>query len=351
MFKMQFPKSPKLYETKRKITNLPTLKLENKNEYEEDEIGFIDNISFNNIEPKYKNNYSIISIPSTQISYDKYISFLCELEMFEWKEYFHRARIEYVITNMYNRLFVSYLCKTIGNDITLYSDIFTENYEPSYMFFRNTITKSPYYKNELNLDEITKKLIREKFEGKIIYTSEPIYIMEFIDDDEYQYNFFYSESIMESNTRHVFVTVTIEYLESTHYCFLFIDHEKRLVEFYDPYASKSEKEAIEFIYSCLIMLFGDYEIEDFWKTKGIQSVEEIELSNEEGFCVIWGNMMMHLKLLNINTRIIQLEELFIQECYEKKLSLYEVMLNYAYFMTRVVPRKEDKFIELEKIMI
>lgn len=349
---MQIPKSPKLYETKKEITKLdPDLDFDLDLK---DAPGFIDVIKFNNETPENEENYMILSIPKIDnVNYGKYVSFLCELEMFEWKEYFHRAHTKYITMNMFNRLFVSYLCKTIGNDITLYSDIFTENFEPMETIIDNVITKIPVYTTyTLESEQITQNLIKEKFKGKLFMnTSEPIYIKEILNGDKYLYNFFYSESIFDSNTRYVLVTVTLAYTDSSHYCFLFVDHKKKLVEFYDPYASNSKKETLEFIYSSLILLFPDYDVEEYWKTKGIQVIEELEPSNEEGFCVIWGNMMIHLKLLNMNIPIVELEKLFIEECYDKKLSLYEVMLNYAYFMTRVVPRKEYKFIELENVLI
>jgi hypothetical protein len=321
------PVSPKSYKAKKKITYL-TKKDSNKNNNKQIQIQKVDLKS-------NQNNYAILSIPeSSNIHFEeKYKSFLCELEMFEWIEYFHYVRTMYVRLDMNNRVYLSYLCRMLGNNITLYSDIFIENYELTYKYSENRIINRPIYFKSYRPDEIR---------------SEPIYIYEFYDDG-YKYNFFYSESILKSNTRYALITVTIKYIDTGHYCFLFIDHEKKIVEFYDP--DIGSKEVFEFIYSSLVLLFVDYKVEDFSKLKGIQHVETMEESNEEGFCVVWANMMIHMKLLNINTPIHEIEELFILECFEKNLPLYEVMLNYSYFMTRVISKKINPFVKLKNLLI
>lgn len=57
---------------------------------------------------------------------------------------------------------------------------------------------------------------------------------------------------------------------------------------------------------------------------------------------------MHLKLLNINIPIGDLENMFIEECESKNLSLYEVMLNYAYGMERIIQLTQEKRSKLGK---
>lgn len=44
------------------------------------------------------------------------------------------------------------------------------------------------------------------------------------------------------------------------------------------------------------------------------------------------------------------ESYIIKECAQKRLSLYEVMLNYAHFMSRIIPKDVVKYNKLEKIV-
>ena len=50
--------------------------------------------------------------------------------------------------------------------------------------------------------------------------------------------------------------------------------------------------------------------------------------------------------------IIDIEKMFIKECEDKNISLYELLLNYTYFMRRIIPIKNmDKFVMLRKLLM
>jgi hypothetical protein len=308
---------------------------------------YLDYIKFGKIIAEKQNSYELLKIPKTDsIINTDYRSFLCDLELFRLNKREHKNQVEYITSNLYSKVYITHLCKTLGNDITFYGEIMTNKHEISIaMPTDNVIIQRPIYRPPVLLEEI--EFLKKK-NLKNVRISMPIFIKENEYNEEYYYNFLYSPTIMTCDTRYALIIVIIEHRDESHFCFLFIDHEKKLVEFYDPHGRTSELDLTEFIYSCLIMLYIDYEVEDFWKMQGIQDVESEEKDN--GFCVIWGNMMIHLKLLNIDKPIIEIEKLFVSECYEKNLSIYDVMLNYAYHMTRIVPRDMNKFIPIKKIL-
>jgi hypothetical protein len=93
-------------------------------------------------------------------------------------------------------------------------------------------------------------------------------------------------------------------------------------------------------------LFEEYTINEFWKLTGLQTTENLE-RDKFGFCSVWGHMMIHLKLMNINKSLKEIEDAFILECAKEELSLYEVMLNYAYFMNRIIPSEISKFVKFD----
>ena len=79
--------------------------------------------------------------------------------------------------------------------------------------------------------------------------------------------------------------------------------------------------------------FKKYNSSDFWLTQKI--IENTE--QDKGFCVVWGNIMLNLKLLNISMNMRDIEKYFIAYCNRKNYSTYEVMLNYAEYMKRIIP--------------
>jgi hypothetical protein len=161
----------------------------------------------------------------------------------------------------------------------------------------------------------------------------------------------YSPDILKKDKRYSIINVQIlsDENKSNHYTFIFLDHEKKTVEYYDPHGSSILQSTVTIVLACLKTVFKGYTINKFWEIAGMQVTEAIE-KDEEGFCVIWGHMMMHLKLLNLDTPLFAIEYNFIEECKSKGLSLYEVMLNYAYLMRRIIPYSPKKILMLNKLL-
>ena len=322
------------------------------------------NYHYNSIITKIPKNNSLIQSTS-------YRSFLCESELFNWNlknqkllnE--HKKNIAYVPIF---QVFTLYLGRTLGNDITLFTmdtineiqkNVYYEwldnNFSFSYDYeAKNSIFNFPKLQ-EIYIPTLSKALNDAKLPSEMCYY--PIMIKQhkaYVGNTEKKfYSLHYSESIVKyKKTRYSLMSCLFVYSEyGYHFTFLFIDHEKKEVEYYDPNIILNEKEGILFTYKALGEIFEDYKINEFWNLRSIQKTEEYE-RDTVGFCVIWGHMMMHLKLLNINMSVSDIEILFIKECENKRISLYEVVLNYTYFMRRMIQHEDmNKFVKERSLLI
>jgi hypothetical protein len=307
------------------------------------------------------NRMSLDDIPN--IINNEYKSFLCDTELFNWKELpdmVHNDIITKIKKPAVYRLYDIYLCKKLGNNINLISPSITETstkfrYEKFLKKYRNTndnfilidIPESRRYNIKTGEEDELKdfKNIESIEDRKIIqHVNHPI-VLANVNNKAVC---FYSIQILNASKRYAIMNFIIRSLRGTsHYTFMVIDHEKRVIDYYDPHGLSNSQEKIVLVFNILKTLFKDYTIREFWRNTGMQITESIE-KDEEGFCVVWGHMMMHLKLLNINMSIRDLENMFIEECATKNVSLYEVMLNYAYYMTRVIPFSLIKLQKFDK---
>lgn len=292
---------------------------------------------------------------------NEYKSFLCDTELFNWQELpdmFHNDIIRKIKKPAVYRLYDIYLCKKLGNNINLISPSITETSTK----FRYEKFLKKYYKNTkdnfilIDIPESRRYNIKtgeelESDDGDDLKLKESKNI-ELIEDRKLIQHVnlpivlaninnkaicFYSPQILNSSKRYSIMNFIIKSSKGTsHYTFMVIDHEKRVIDYYDPHGLSNSQAKIVLVFNILKTLFKDYTIREFWRNTGMQITESIE-KDEEGFCVIWGHMMMHLKLLNIDVPIRDLENMFVEECATKNISLYEVMLNYAYYMTRIIP--------------
>lgn len=303
------------------------------------------------IEIRDESPYPIIGfdrlvIPENKIEYSKkYKSFLCDTEFFRWSYAYHEEILSKIIFTLKFSQYACFLCKLFGNNITLFIARFSEYKDDGVDIknYKNVLLNRPY---DSDIPKEYSKIMREnkKIGYKPLVQYYPILIYEYED----YFAVFYSDEIKTSKTRWSIVLSRIIHQDQGHFTFIFVDHKERIVEFYDPHGREISVSLVEFIYESLKKIFVGYKVNEFWKMIGIQYTENLE-DEEAGFCVIWGMMMIHLKLLNINMTVDRLETLFIQECAKNKLSVYEMMLNYAYTMQRIIPENAKKFITFEKI--
>jgi len=308
-------------------------------------------------------------------------TFLCDFELFNWKSgesyedtFMHRTRFD-ISYRMIYPLFTTYLSRLLGNDLTLFtlntSSVYQEiNVNELYSYNFGDLKIKNFFDVEgcsnriynfpqvLNMD--LKYLIDplRTFGLEYWHYYEVINVLEFKtkcgkeNKEIFLYNLNYCDSLIkEKSTRYSLSNCIINYEKrGNHYTFLFIDHELKIVEYYDPYVILNKTECNLFIYKSLQEIFKEYTVNKFWESLSIQKTEEFE-KDETAFCVKWGHMMMHLKLLNLNIPIIEIEKKFILECKNKNISLYEVMLNYTYFMRRIIPKNGYKFVKLRKLLM
>lgn len=367
--------SPSEYKSVRKIIE-PSLFEFNKIENLENELEDfkIERFSIDDIRKAFRHDFKpLISVfpKHDTIKNKEFKTFLCDFELFNWgleseDIYKHRTRFD-ISQHIIYTLFTNYLGRLLGNDLTLFT-LNTSSIYHKIDVINVLKLKSHFDKQEcknrvfnfphlslMNLSYLTDPLRLYGFENYRYYN--PITIEEFKikcsgkKKESFLYNLNYSEFIKEKNTRYAITNCIMKYAKrGAHYTFLFIDHDLKLIEYYDPYVILNKTNCNLFIYKSLSEIFKGYTINRFWESLSIQKTEEFE-KDETAFCVKWGHMMMHLKLLNLDMSIIEIEKKFITECANKNLSLYEVMLNYTYFMRRIIPKDVYKFVYFRKLLI
>lgn len=295
---------------------------------------------------KFAKIYPKLSDYNNTNNNSKFKSFLCDLELFKWSYYQdHRQNLNNVRFGYKYKEYIYYLGNLLGNDISISVLKIFDRYlgDPINVDdYKNVIMNRP---KEINTSQLYfEDKIRElKSNEQVVYYPIIIYNLKGI------FSTFYSDEIKLQNTKWSIIVCKLSYEDEGHFTFIFVDHKERKIEFYDPHGKNVDAKFTEFIYESLSKIFVGYSINEFWKNIGIQIVEQVEKSERGGYCVIWGIMMIHLKLLNINTSLNVIERTFIKECEDRKLALYEIMINYAYFMNRIIPTNSFKFILLEKL--
>jgi hypothetical protein len=307
-------------------------------------------------------------IPKSNILDNKeFRTFLCDFELFNWisgslteNNSTHRDRRNLRLNTIYP-LFTLYLGRMFGNDVTIFtsntislenslkllkiSDFGIKTIDPDFSTSTNRMFNFP------KLLEIVPNSLKPFFGNDYNYYSA-FFVREYRKyPSKFLYVCHYSDLIFKKrDTRYSFINVIYLYSgNNAHYTFIFVDHQEKLIEYYDPHIIENKKEAILFTYKALETIFEDYKINKFWRLSSIQKTEEYE-KDEVGFCVKWGHMMMHLKMLNMSMPINEIEERFIQECESKNISLYEVVLNYTYLMGRIIPPDDSTMIQLRNIL-
>jgi hypothetical protein len=262
---------------------------------------------------------SIVRAPKdSNIVYGNFKSFLCDLELFNWRE--EKSSHKALSSTTIYFIHILLLFKLFGNDISYFA--------PSLNFDKEK-TNSEFSKLE-DLKENT--IINTQFYGLTMMTA--ISISKSSEDSKF-YQMNYIPQLLEpQETRYSIFDVHKFVGNSGHLTMIFMDHVEKIIEFYDPHGRDMELSEIRFVYTALSEIFPEYKINEFWKLKGLQESEVISDDVEQGFCIRWTSMMIHLKLLNLTMSMEDIEKAFIKECYNKKLSMYEVMLNYAYLMRR-----------------
>lgn len=282
-------------------------------------------------------------IPESKIEYSKkYKSFLCDTEFFRWSYAYHEEILSKIIFTLKFSQYACFLCKLLGNNITLFIARFSEYKDDGVDIknYKNVLLNRPY---NVTISEEYSEIISEMgYKPEVQYY--PILIYEYED----YFAVFYSDEIKTSKTRWSIILSRIVHQNQGHFTFIFIDNDNKIVEFYDPHGRSIKSDLVEFIHESLKKIFVGYKVNEFWKMIGIQYTEILE-DEESGFCVVWGMMMIHLKLLNINMTVELIETLFIEECAKNNLSVYEMMMNYAYTMQRIIPENAKKFIAFEKL--
>jgi hypothetical protein len=283
---------------------------------------------------------------------NKFKSFLCELESFNWTSNTkHFDNISYFLTTGNSSIYFKYLCKMFGNDITLFTAIYT-NYHHYWEGHKGDSIMNrtrPYFIPENDPFFSVRKNAGLEYE----YINSPIM---FLENDDGGMTCYYTDEIKRNpgNTHYSLIQSEIITIEGgSHYVFFFVDYKKKIVQYYDSHGSSiaNEGKLSNFIYSSISAIFPGFLINAFWEHLGLQNYETFDYPlTEEGFCVVWGNMIAHLKILNPDMSFKFLELMLIKECSEKNISLYEVMLNYAYYMKRIIVEDYNKFVKLENIV-
>ena len=290
----------------------------------------------------------------------EFVNFLCDMEIFHWSSKEYRKKLKKHQDNIFIikfgnifRVYLQYLCNLLATDLTLigveYSDTKYEDFGTN--TFEDFMIDRPIYMDTKGAYDY--EFAREILEIRKLNNLPVKYLYYPFVITQTKRNFFYcsySNQIFDNTKRYVFIQSMIRYPDNYHFVFLFIDHKDKIVEFYDPYVSTNTRAQIEFTFLCLKKLFPEYKINDFWNLKSIQDVELIE-KDEYAYCVIWGTMLIHLKLLNMNKSIKDIESKLLKHCYENNLSVYEVMLNYSQLMRRIIPENPLKFIILEEALL
>ena len=326
--------------------------------------------------------------------------FFCDLEVFNWRILPSTSEFLYGLNHIsIFKVYTLYLIKMLNleNRVKAYLDTYSKNYSGNKDTAVVADEKRPdvfynfgfgYRSTPIRIDltndvnEIFRYSLQYPLTERYIKNTDLIQFLK--NDDGYnsiispihihqkinnQYTFFVEPEISSRDSKDFnifFVNVT-----NNHYSFIFLDkradrakyrNDNIAIEYYDPHGANINPELITFLNRNLPILFPDYSnniISDYTgndKLLGIQVIGENN-ETENGFCVIWSHMMMHLKLLNTNIRIKNIEKFFISYCKRKGYSIYEVMVNYAEYMKRVLllndpndPRtRTAKFYRLSKL--
>ena len=330
---MSEKKSPEKYKTSRAVPKIEEFEKFKRDNEPIRQIGIMELQTMIDIDE----NFNRLSIPRDEniVNINKHNNFLCELELFNWTKIQNSAIIGRIKQSNANQAYIGQLCRQLGNDLNLFTE-FISSQESTTQLADNIIQKYISKDDNIILIDIPASILFMRTKDRNIFRLTPIFL--FNRQNTSRYICYYSPQILNSNNKRYSIIMFNYFMKTEgHFTFIFVDHQNRTVDHYDPNGAFMTKTITTLVYNFLSRIFKGYTINEFWTNVGIQNTEGIE-QDEEGFCVVWGTMMMHLKLLNINTPMKELEKLFIEYCGNKNLSLYEVMINYAYHMNRIIPR-------------
>lgn len=313
------------------------------------------NISIDADRIESKKRYDINFVKSIypdihEIVYSKnFNNFLCDMKITKLSENDNLNQLQLLrFPNIYV-VYLQYLCNVYGNGIKLLGTQYSNIEYREIPIRENIILNKPSFMEipeDLTANDTMREIIETRMEQNLPY--KYIYFPFTIRREFPYFHCNFSDQIFDKSNRFVCVQGIGLYEDFNHFIFLFIDNTLKTVEYYDPYIATNTKEQLEFISLALGDIFEDYKINKFWLLESIQSIEDIQ-DDEYGFCVIWGTIIFHLKLINMNMSILQIEKAFLNDCKKKKLSIYDVMLNYGHRMERIIPSEAESFKKLEML--
>jgi hypothetical protein len=301
--------------------------------------------------------------------------FFCDLELFNWK--YTGGTISFLneISNRhYFKLFSKYLIKKLNifGKVSLYTnsyskfergkkpgciaDVYAELDNYVIQEIKNNNNGPLFYQGiqrELDMDtKIAEKLKSLDYKSVVV---DPLNIFE---DNTGEFYVFFDPSVYErikddyykNGIDYFFINVRVDFKTLGHYSFIFFDAKKYYVEYYDPHGLLMKDKLKTTLSIALSQMFVNFidrngspmtitnNIETDYIQNNIVGIQQVENTEQDkGFCVVWGNIMLNLKLLNISMNMRDIEKYFIAYCNRKNYSTYEVMLNYAEYMKRIIP--------------
>jgi hypothetical protein len=306
--------------------------------------------------------------------------FFCDLELFNWKytetslsflnninydDYFKlfskclikKLNLERKIslhTSSYSKFKVGqkpnclYYEPSNNKEIINYIDGERKNNNNSFLFYKGI--QVPLYIEKKSIEKLSNLGYESIMYGPIIIFEISADFFVFFDKTVYdRINYEY----INNNIDYFVIYVSMQFKNIEHYSFVFFDAKKYHVEYYDPHGLLMNDKLKTTLSITLSQLFSDFKdrsgikrnitnnIQSDYIQKNIVGIQQVENTEQDkGFCVIWGHIVLNLKLLNPSMNISDIEKYFITYCKSKNYSTYEVMLNYAEYMKRIVPIPE-----------
>ena len=324
-----------------------------------------------------KNSLFSYNIPDTKIKHkDIFKDFLCDIELFNAKDTAFDKKIiqrdlRYYKYYAYHHL---YTVRKFGEDITYYSNryfietktnIYVSSIEIDMTYsilkdeqqinFRKYLTQHSEI-NERYPSQEVKEIISNipsyiKFNTQNIQQS--IYLtFPFVlhNRNNSMFGCFYSKEIKSSpKTRYTVFYSAVMYGGNTgHAQIVFVDNHNKTIELYDPSSHLITKEFVKFINKVFNKLYPEYTIIKYWDYVGIQYVEKLT-NDDTGFCATWTSIMLRLKIVNQHLTCKEITENLIKACENKKISMYELGINYNNMFDRIIKYKDNDMFSYTRI--
>ena len=147
--------------------------------------------------------------------------------MFNWSNIDHNKLLERMSNKMYHDTYSGYLVNNFGSDITLLGGVHSNNYEPIRTIGNVLENRIAFTQNA----PIEFKKERTRLGLKYNSYAYPFLISE----TESGFGGKFSMDIFNSDTRYTLFSLNISQKTLGHFTFVFIDHENKHIEFYDPH--------------------------------------------------------------------------------------------------------------------